>query len=121
RPLGEPERRAGSAGETLSGATSAGDGGHLAERAKVSIAVLPFVNMSSDREQEYFSDGITEDVITDLSRWQTIAVASRHSSSRFKGQRVDIQAAGRELGVRFLVEGSVRRSGERVRITAQLI
>ena len=77
--------------------------------------------MSSDREQEYFSDGITEDVITDLSRWKTIAVASRNSSSRFKGQRVDIQAAGLELGVRFLVEGSVRRLGERIRITAQLI
>ena len=121
RPWGEPERPAGSAGETLSGAASAAYGGQLAERAKVSIAVLPFVNMSSDREQEYFSDGITEDVITDLSRWQTIAVASRNSTSRFKGQRVDIQAAGRELGVRFLVEGSVRRLGERVRITAQLI
>jgi adenylate cyclase len=87
----------------------------------VSIAVLPFVNMSSDREQEYFSDGITEDVITDLSRWKTIAVVSRNSSSRFKGQRVDIQAAGLELGARFLVEGSVRRLGERIRITAQLI
>jgi adenylate cyclase len=121
RPWGEPERPAGGAGETWSGATSATDGGHLAERAKVSIAVLPFVNMSSDREQEYFSDGITEDVITDLSRWQTIAVASRNSTSRFKGQRVDIQAAGRELRVRFLVEGSVRRLGERIRITAQLI
>jgi adenylate cyclase len=97
------------------------DGGHLAERARVSIAVLPFVNLSSDREQEYFSDGITEDVITDLSRWQSIAVASRNSTFRFKGQRVDIQAAGRELGARFLLEGSVRRLGERVRITAQLI
>ena len=121
RPWGEPERPAGGDGETWAGAASAADGGHLAERAKVSIAVLPFVNMSSDREQEYFSDGITEDVITDLSRWQTIAVASRNSTSRFKGQRVDIQAAGRELGVRFLVEGSVRRLGERIRITAQLI
>jgi adenylate cyclase len=99
----------------------AADGGHLAERAKVSIAVLPFVNMSSDPEQEYFSDGVTEDVITDLSRWQTISVASRNSTSRFKGQRVDILAAGRQLGVRFLVEGSVRRLRERIRITAQLI
>ena len=121
RPWGEPERPTGGAGETWSGATSTADGGHLPERAKVSIAVLPFVNMSSDREQEYFSDGITEDVITDLSRWNTIAVASRNSTSRFKGQCVDIQAAGRELGVRFLVEGSVRRLGERIRITAQLI
>jgi adenylate cyclase len=97
------------------------DGGHLSERAKVSVAVLPFVNLSSDREQEYFSDGITEDVITDLSRWQSIAVASRNSTFRFKGQPVDIQAAGRELGARFLLEGSVRRLGERVRISAQLI
>jgi adenylate cyclase len=122
RPSGdEHEQPAGGAGETWSGDASAADGGQSAERAKVSIAVLPFVNMSSDREQEYFSDGITEDVITDLSRWKTMAVASRNSSSRFKGQRLDAQAAGRELGVRFLVEGSVRRLGERIRITAQLI
>ena len=100
------------------GAAPDPDDGHLADRARVSIAVLPFVNMSSDREQEYFSDGITEDAIaSDLSRWKTIEVASRSSSSRFKGQRVDVQAVGRELGVRFLVEGSVRRLGERVRIT----
>jgi adenylate cyclase len=77
--------------------------------------------MSADRGQEYFSDGITEDVITDLSRWQSLAVASRNATFRFKDQRVDIQAVGRELGVRFLVEGSVRRLGEHVRITAQLI
>jgi adenylate cyclase len=121
RPWGEPERAADGAGETWLGAAPVADDGHLAERAKVSIAVLPFLNMSPDREQEYFSDGITEDVITDLSRWQSIAVASRNSTFRFKGQRVDIQAVGRELGVRFLVEGSVRRLGERVRITAQLI
>ena len=89
--------------------------------AKTSIAVLPFVNMSSDPEQEYFSDGITEDIITDLSRWQWLAVASRNSTSRFKGQPVDMQAARRELGVHFLVEGSVRRMGEGIRITAQLI
>ena len=87
----------------------------------MSIAVLPFVNMSSDREQDYFSDGITGDITTDLSRWQSFAVASRNSTSRFKGQPVDIRAAGRELGVNFLVEGSVRRMGERIRITAQLI
>ena len=120
-PWGEFERPAGGNGETWLGAASDPDDGHLADRARVSIAVLPFVNMSSDREQEYFSDGITEDVITDLSRWKTIAVASRNSTYRFKGQRVDVQAVGRELGVRFLVEGSVRRLGERVRITTQLI
>jgi TolB-like protein/DNA-binding winged helix-turn-helix (wHTH) protein len=88
---------------------------------RVSIAVLPFVNMSSDPEQEYFSDGITEDITTDLSRWQSFAVASRNSASRFKGRIVDIRAAGRELGADFLVEGSVRRVGDRIRITAQLI
>jgi adenylate cyclase len=121
RPWGEPERPAGGDGETGAGAATAADGGNLGERARVAIAVLPFVNMSSDREQEYFSDGVTEDVITDLSHWQSLAVASRNATFRFKGQRVDIQAAGRELGVRYLVEGSVRRLGERVRITAQLI
>jgi TolB-like protein/DNA-binding winged helix-turn-helix (wHTH) protein/tetratricopeptide (TPR) repeat protein len=120
RPWGGPERPADSDGETGAGAATA-EGGGLGGRARVSIAVLSFVNMSSDREQEYFSDGITEDVITDLSRWQSIAVASRNATIRFKDQRVDIQAVGRELGVRFLVEGSVRRLGERVRITAQLI
>jgi adenylate cyclase len=120
-PWSQHEQPAGSAGKTWSGTASTEDSGHLTDRAKVSIAVLPFVNMSLDREQEYFSDGITEDIIIDLSRWKTITVASRNATSRFKGQRVDIQAVGRELGVRFLVEGSVRRLGERIRITAQLI
>jgi adenylate cyclase len=109
------------ADETWPGPAAAEGGGHFDKRAKLSIAVLPFVNLSSDREQEYFSDGITEDVITDLSRWQSIAVASRNSTFRFKGQPVDIQAAADALGTRFLLEGSVRRFGERVRITAQLI
>jgi TolB-like protein/class 3 adenylate cyclase/tetratricopeptide (TPR) repeat protein len=86
-----------------------------------SIAVLPFVNMSSDPEQEYFADGITEDIITDLSRWRTLSVTSRNSTFRFKGKPVDTQQIGRELGVRYLVEGSVRRMGERIRVTAQLI
>ena len=89
--------------------------------SKPSIAVLPFVNMSGDPEQEYFADGITEDIITDLSRWQSLAVSSRNSTFQFKGKSVDIQRIGRELGARFLVEGSVRRMGERIRITAQLI
>ena len=89
------------------------------EHAKVSIAVMPFVNMSSDPEQEYFSDGITEDIITDLSRWQSLAVASRNSTFRLRGAgRYKVRAA--QLGG-ILVEGSVRRMGERVRITAQLI
>jgi TolB-like protein len=114
-----PDEAAGS-GSWL-GAVSAADGGPLAKHAKVSIAVLPFVSMSSDREHEYFTDGITEDLITDLSRWQTIAVASRNSTFRFKGRPIDIQTAKHELGVHFLVEGSVRRLGDRVRTSAQLI
>jgi TolB-like protein len=86
-----------------------------------SIAVLPFLNMGADPQKDYFADGITEDVITDLSRWRSIAVTSRNSTFRFKGKAVDMQRVGRELGVRFLVEGSVRLMGERIRITAQLI
>src|SRR5258706_588243 len=92
-----------------------------AGRDPLSIAVLPFLNMGADPEQDYFADGITEDIITDLSRWRSLAVTSRNSTFRFKGQPVDPQRLGRELGVRFLVEGSVRRMGERIRITAQLI
>ena len=110
-----------SAFEVSPSAASSPDAARPAEGAKVSIAVLPFVNMSSDPEQEYFSDGITEDIITDLSRWAPLAVASRNAAFRLKGQPVEMQTAGRELGVRYLVEGSVRRMGERIRITAQLI
>ena len=86
-----------------------------------SIAVLPFTNMSSDPEQEYFSDGITEDIITALSRIPRLFVVARHSTSVYKGKAIDIKQVGREQGVRFVVEGSVRRIGNRVRITAQLI
>ena len=84
-----------------------------------SIAVLPFRNMGADTE-DYLSDGITEDIITELSRWRSLAVTSRYSSFRFKGQAVDAQQLGGELGVRFIVEGSVRRMGDRIRVTAQL-
>ena len=84
-----------------------------------SIAVLPFRNMGADTE-DYLSDGITEDIITELSRWRSLAVTSRHSTFRFKGQAVDAQRLGGELGVRFIVEGSVRRMGDRIRVTAQL-
>ncbi len=86
-----------------------------------SIAVLPFNNMSGDREQEYFSDGISEDIITDLSKISGLMVISRNSSFTYKGRPVDIRDVGRDLGVRSVLEGSVRRSGNRVRITAQLI
>lgn len=88
---------------------------------KPSIAVLPFDNMSGDPEQEYFSDGITEDIITELSRFPTLFVIARHSSFAFKAQSIAIKDIGARLGVRYLVEGSVRKVGNRVRITAQLI
>jgi adenylate cyclase len=86
-----------------------------------SIAVLPFTNMSGDPEQEYFSDGITEDIITDLSKIAGLTVISRNSSFTYKGRSVDIRAVGRDLGVLSVLEGSIRRAGNRVRITAQLI
>jgi adenylate cyclase len=86
-----------------------------------SIAVLPFTNMSGDPEQEYFSDGISEDVITDLSKIAGLMVISRNSSFTYKGRSVDVRAVGRDLGVRSVLEGSVRRAANRVRITAQLI
>ncbi len=88
---------------------------------KPSIAVLPFDNMSGDPEQEYFSDGIAEDVITALSRFRSLFVIARNSSFTYKGQAVDIKQVAGELGVRYVVEGSVRKAGNRVRITAQLI
>ena len=88
---------------------------------KSSIAVLPFDNMSGDPEQEYFSDGITEDIITELSRFSSLFVIARNSSFAFKGQAIDITEIGKKLGVKFVVEGSVRKAGDRIRITAQLI
>jgi TolB-like protein/cytochrome c-type biogenesis protein CcmH/NrfG len=86
-----------------------------------SIAVLAFQNMSDDPNQEYFADGIAEDLITDLSKLSALFVSARNSSFQYKGQAIDIKRVGRELGVRYVVEGSVRRSGNQVRITAQLI
>jgi TolB-like protein/class 3 adenylate cyclase len=88
---------------------------------KPSIAVLPFDNMSGDPEQEYFSDGITEDIITVLCRFSDLHVIARNSSFTYKGQSVDLRRVGRELGVRYVLEGSVRKAGNRIRITAQLI
>jgi adenylate cyclase len=86
-----------------------------------SIAILPFTNMSGDPEQEYFSDGISEDIITDLSKIAGLTVIARNSSFTYKGRAVDVRIVGRELGVRSVLEGSIRRAGQRVRITAQLI
>jgi TolB-like protein/class 3 adenylate cyclase len=93
----------------------------LALPDKPSIAVLPFQNMSGDSEQEYFSDGITEDIITALSRLRWFFVIARNSTFAYKGKGVDIKRLGQELGVRYVLEGSVRKSGQRVRITGQLI
>jgi TolB-like protein len=86
-----------------------------------SIAVLPFQNMSADPEQEFFADGMVEDIITGLSRYRHLFVIARNSSFTYKGRAVDMKQVGRELGVRYLLEGSVRKAGSRIRITAQLI
>ena len=88
---------------------------------KPSIAVLPFQNMSGDPEQEYFADGMVEDIITGLSRSKSLFVIARNSSFTYKGKAVDIKQVGRELGVRYVLEGSVRKAGNRIRITGQLI
>jgi adenylate cyclase len=88
---------------------------------KPSIAVLPFVNMSGDPEQEYFSDGITEEIITALSKTPKMFVIARTSSFKYKGKEVDVRTVGRELGVKYVLEGSVRKAGDKVRVTAQLI
>jgi TolB-like protein/class 3 adenylate cyclase/Flp pilus assembly protein TadD len=88
---------------------------------KPSIAVLPFANMSGDPEQEFFADGIAEDIITGLSRLRWLFVIARNSSFSYKGRNVDIRQVGRELGVRYVLEGSVRKGGDRIRITGQLI
>jgi TolB-like protein len=88
---------------------------------KPSIAVMPFVNLSGDPAQEYFSDGIAEDIVTELSRWRLLAVRSRSASFRYRGVAVDMKQVARELNVRFVVEGSVRRTNERIRISVQLV
>src|SRR5438445_161541 len=105
----------------------AGEGGAAALRPplplpdKPSIAVLPFANMSGDPEQEYFADGMVEEIITALSRIRWLFVIARNSTFTYKGKAVDVKQVGRELGVRYVLEGSVRKAGSRVRITAQLI
>jgi adenylate cyclase len=110
--------------ERMRAESEAAPGGQAASLAlpdKPSIAVLPFTNMSSDPEQEYFSDGITEDIITELSRFGSLFVIARNSSFAFKGQTIDLGEVASRLGVRYILEGSVRRAGNSVRITAQLI
>ena len=115
------------------GAAGSGEAGRAASEArgeapahpalpdKPSIAVLPFANMSGDAEQEYFADGISEDIITALSKLPQLFVIARNSSFTFKGRNVHIGEVGKSLGVRYVLEGSVRKSGNRVRVTAQLI
>src|SRR5262245_46367481 len=88
---------------------------------KPSIAVLPFQNMSGDPEQEYFADGVVEEIIMALSRFKSLFVIARNSSFAYKGKSPDVRQVGRELGVRYVLEGSVRKAGNRLRITAQLI
>jgi adenylate cyclase len=93
----------------------------LALPDKPSIAVLPFTNMSGDPEQDYFADGMVEDIITALSRFKALFVIARNSSFTYKGRAFDVKQIGRELGVRYVLEGSVRKAANRVRITGQLV
>src|SRR6202040_300930 len=88
---------------------------------KPSIVVLPFANMSGDAEQEFFADGITEDLISALSRYPSLFVIARNSSFTYKGRAVDVKQVGRELGVRYVLEGGLRKAGNRIRVTAQLV
>jgi TolB-like protein len=88
---------------------------------KPSIAILPFANMSDDKDQEYLADGIVEDTLTALSQVSSLFVVARNSSFAFKGKNADVRDVGRQLGVRYVLEGSVRRAGDRLRVTAQLI
>jgi adenylate cyclase len=88
---------------------------------KPSVAVLPFTNMSGDPEQEFFADGIAEDIITALSRYPSLFVIARNSCFTYKGRAVDVKQVGRELGVRYVLEGGLRKAGDRIRVTAQLV
>src|SRR6266566_708360 len=99
----------------------AGDVAASVGQERPSIAVLPFVNMSGDPEQEYFSDGITEDIITDLSKVSGLFVVARNTAFTYKGKHVDVQEVAKRFGVNFILEGSVRKAGARVRVTGQLI
>jgi len=112
-PVSVIEAPSAGAGSSESAASAAPD--------KPSIAVLPFVNLGESVTQDFFSDGFTEDIITELSRWRLLAVRSRSASFRFRGPAVDLAQAARELNVRYIVEGSVRRLGDAIRVHAQLI
>src|SRR4029077_5786069 len=105
-----------STGESTTGPTSQVSTALPLPKNKASIAVLPFANMSGDPEQDYFSDGITDDVITELSRFSDLFVIARNSSFQYKGRSVDVREIGRELGVGYVLEGGIRRVAARVRI-----
>ncbi len=119
-PLPNPPPRAGE-GSARSARVGAAEIPPLPLPDKPSIAVLPFANLSGDPEQEYFVDGMVEEIITALSRIRWLFVIARGSSFTYKGQAIDVKKVGRELGVRYVLEGSVRKAGQRVRITGQLI
>lgn len=114
-------RMEGSAATSTASVTSSSSHAPLTLPDKPSIAVLPFQNMSGDPEQEYFTDGITEDIITELSRFRSLFVIARNSAFSYKGRSPDVRQVGRELGVRYVLEGSIRRSSNRIRVTGQLI
>ena len=107
--------------EALAGARARSTHVPVSRRQKTSVCILPFANMSGEPEQEYFSDGISEDITTDLSKVSALAVTARNTAFQFKGQSVDVPSIAKKLGVSHVLEGSVRKAGNRVRITAQLI
>jgi len=110
-------------GIDLAAAATPGGGASRADTVlqRHAVAVLPFTHFGGDPEQEYFADGLTEDIITALSIWRSFPVIARNSSFAYKGQTPDVRAVGKELGARYVLEGSVRRAGDRIRVTAQLI
>src|SRR4030095_9809311 len=118
--IAEPVRVYRVSGEELAAARATAKPA-LALPEKPSIAVLPFTNLSGDPEQEYFADGMVEDIITALCRFRSLFVIARDSSFTYKGRAVDVKQVGRELGVRYLLEGSVRKSANRIRIAGQII
>lgn len=122
RPAAQDDREAivpRRTGFITSAVASSLSGGDFSERP--SIAVLPFTNLGSDREQEYFADGIVEDITTALGHFRRVFVIARNSAFTYKGRAVDVRDVGRDLGVRYVLEGSIRKAGQRLRITAQLI
>ena len=121
KTIAEPVRAYRVLSEAIDTQNDSSGSGSLELPDKPSIAVLPFDNMSGDPEQEYFSDGITEDIITQLSQFRSLFVIARNSSFAYKGRAVNVPEIGNDLGVKYVVEGSVRRSANQVRITAQLI